>query len=168
MAVQASSPTTPVGVPILVDNTLRHALPAGSRVLTSRGEAAIETLVPGDRVITRDHGMALVHDVIHTRVSPGTPMVMVPANAMGAARPERDIALPPDQPLVLRDWRARTIFGAHEARVAVARLVDGSVIRFTRTKGCEVYSLVLDRPSALYVDGLEIVSGSRSAMEPAP
>ena len=166
MTVKAPSPAAPVGVPVILENSLRHAVPAGSRILTARGEALVETIKVGDRVITRDRGMVVVRDIVRSVAARGAPMVSVPANAMGQGRPERDLTLPPDQPIVLRDWRARTIFGAKEARVAMARLVDGSIIRTVKVKGGAVYSLVLDQPCALYVDGLELVSGALDAIAP--
>ena len=153
-------PTAPLGVPVLPDHSLRHALPAGSRVLCARGEMLVETLEPGERIITRDHGMVRIRDVVRGMIARGAPMVLIPAGAMGRGRPERDMLLPPDQPVALRDWRARTIFGAREARVAAERLVDGAVIRHVPSEGGAVWSLVLDRPSAIYVDGLEVVSGA--------
>lgn len=162
MTLKTPTPV-PLGVPVLADRSLRHALPAGSRILTARGEALIETLEPGMRVITRDHGMSVVRDVIRLEVERGAPMIRIPANAMGQGKPERDVLLPPDQPVVLRDWRAKTIFRAKEARVAAQRLIDGTVIRPDVSDGGTVWCLVLDTPSALYVDGLELVSGARSA-----
>lgn len=164
MTVLTPTPQAPLGVPILANHSLRHALPAGSRVLTARGEAPVELLVPGDRIITRDHGMTVICDVIRMDVVRGAPMIRIPANALGRGKPERDVLLPPDQPVVLRDWRARTIFRAREARVAAQRLIDGSVIRADVSDGGAVWCVVLDRPSAIYVDGLELVSGALDAV----
>lgn len=163
MTVKTSSPA-PLGVPVLADRSLRHALPGGSRVLTAKGEMVIESLVPGDRIITRDHGMVVIRDVIRQEIARGSAMIHIPANAMGRGKPERDVLLPPDQPVVLRDWRARTIFGAKEARVAAQRLIDGAVIRPVPSQGGSVWCIVLDRPSALYIDGLELVSGALDAL----
>lgn len=161
----ASNPAR-VGVPVLAAHTLRHALPAGSRVLTAKGESLVETLEPGRRIITRDSGMTTIRDVIRMDVARGTPMIRIPANAMGHGKPERDILLPPDQPVVLRDWRAKTIFRAKEARVAAQRLIDGSIIRPDASDGGAVWCVVLDRPSAIYVDGLELVSGALDPVQP--
>ncbi|SDZ49623.1 Hint domain-containing protein [Jannaschia faecimaris] len=155
---------SPLGAPVLPDSSLRHAIPAGSRVLMSQGEAPIETLVPGDRIITRDHGMTAIRDLIRLDVEPGTMMIRIPLNALGIGKPDRDVMLLPDQPVVLRNWRARTIFRAKEARVAAQRLIDGSVIRPVPFAGGPVWCIVLDRPSAIYVDGLELVSGAKDAM----
>ncbi|MEM7642327.1 MAG: Hint domain-containing protein [Pseudomonadota bacterium] len=154
----------PLGVPILRDHSLRHALPAGSRVLTARGEALVETLVQGDRVISRDHGMVRIRDVVRGEAPRGAAMVLFPAGSLGRGRPERDVLLPLDQPLVLRDWRARALFSAKEARVAALRLVDKAVIRRVSSPGLATFAIVLDRPSALYVDGLELVSGAMDAL----
>ncbi|WP_179379397.1 Hint domain-containing protein [Jannaschia marina] len=157
-------PPAPLGVPVLADQSLRHALPAGSRILTAKGEVPVESVAAGDRVITRDHGMAVVREAIRVDAPRGAPMVRLPAHALGRGRPERDVLLPRDQPVVLRDWRAKAIFGAKEARVAAQRLVDGAIIRSDVSDGSALWCLVLDTPSALYVDGLELVSGALSAV----
>lgn len=156
-----------MGVPVLADQSLRHALPSGSRVLTARGEVLAETITTEDRVITRDFGLMPVRDVIRTQSSKGAAMTLIPAGSMGQARPERDLLLPPDQPIALRDWRARTIFGAKEARVAIARLEDGRVVRRAPANGAALWSIILDRPCVIYVDGLELVSASLDAMQSA-
>ncbi len=154
----------PVGVPILADPSFRHALPEGCRVICARGEVLVETLGADDRIVTRDRGMVRIRAMVRVLVARGTPMVLIPAGAMGRGRPGRDVLLPPQQPVVLRDWRARTVFGAREARVVAARLIDGKVIRSVPSPGGFVWSVVLDRPSAIYVDGLELVSGATGAV----
>ncbi|MFO6462886.1 Hint domain-containing protein [Jannaschia sp. KMU-145] len=159
-----SNPAPAPGVPVLADRSFRHALPPGSRVLTAAGDCRVETLRPGDRIVTRDRGMVELRNIIRNDVPTGTAMVAIPAGAMGRNRPERDLHLPLDQPVVIRDWRAKTIYNAREARIAATRLVDGAIIRRVRTPAMTTYSLVLDAPSALYVDGIEIVSGARDAI----
>jgi len=162
MAVVSPLPA-PLGVPVLRNHTLRHAIPSGSRVLTGQGETPVEALQVGDRIITRDFGMALLRDVIRGTAPAGTEMVMIPAHSMGQGRPQCDLLVPCDQPIVIRDWRARSLFNAQEARVAAVRLVDDKIIRRVTAPEGSVWSLVLDRPSAIYVDGLEVVTAARNA-----
>ncbi|UWQ16203.1 Hint domain-containing protein [Jannaschia sp. M317] len=154
-----------IGVPIVANHSVRHALPAGSLVLTTRGERLVEGLRPGDEVITRDHGKATVREIVVASTTTRDRMVHITQGCLGNHRPDRDLRLPPDQPVVLRDWRALTLFGAKEARVAVGRLIDGQLIRMGDSAEATVYSIVLDWPAALFVDGLEIVSGSVGAIE---
>ncbi|MEL6587976.1 MAG: Hint domain-containing protein, partial [Pseudomonadota bacterium] len=141
------------GVPILAGETLRHGLFEGSRLLTAKGELGVEKLRPGDRVVTRNFGMAAVRQVICTRMPVGAPQVRIPANALGRNRPEGDAFLLCDQPVVVRDWRAQALFGAREARVAAERLADGKVIHLVPSSGCPVWSLVFEEPAVLYMDG---------------
>ena len=149
------------------DEPHNHALPAGTRILSARGEVPVEALNPGDRIITRDRGMARIR-AVRRQVSPnGTVMVRIPAGALGYGRPERDVTLPGNQAVALRDWRARMIFGAPEARVASDRLVDGQVIRHVKTRECALHSLMLDTPALIYADGLELLSGGVEGLEEA-
>ncbi len=159
MAMTTPNPS-PIGVPVLLGGTLRHALPSDCTVLTARGDVAVETITPGERIITRDHGMVPVRDVVCSQTPEDTRAAQFPAGSLGRNRPQQDLCLPFDQPVVLRGWRAKTLFHAHEARVAAVRLVDGVVIREVAAPRGTVWSIILDRPSAIYVNGMEVVSGA--------
>lgn len=159
MAMTTPNPV-PIGVPVLMGGTLRHALPSGCTVLTARGDVSLETIAPGERIITRDHGMVPVRDVICFQTPEDARAVQFPTGSLGRNRPQQNLCLPFDQPVVLRGWRAKTLFHAHEARVAAVRLVDGAVIREVAAPRSTVWSIILDRPSAIYVNGMEVVSGA--------
>ncbi|WP_052500789.1 Hint domain-containing protein [Jannaschia aquimarina] len=143
---------------------MRHALPQGTRILAADGEIPVEALSPGSRVVTRDRGMVEIRAVHRAPVPAGQEMILVPVGAMGRGRPGCDLLLVPDQPVVLRGWRAQTLFRAREARVAIGRIADGTVIRHVHGPAMLAVSLVLDGPSALYAEGLEVVSASIDAI----
>ncbi|UWQ20828.1 Hint domain-containing protein [Jannaschia sp. W003] len=140
------------------------ALLGGTRILAAAGECSVEALRPGDRVVTRCRGMAVVRAVHRVRLAPGAAVVRIPAGALGRGRPERDVDLLPSQPVVLRDWRARALFGTAEARVAAARLVDGRVIRLAPGDGAAAFAVVLDVGLVLMGEGLELVSAAPDAV----
>ncbi|GIT93056.1 hypothetical protein JANAI62_35140 [Jannaschia pagri] len=147
-----------VGVPILDGATLRHAIPARFTTLTASGAVPLRAIQAGTRLITRDRGMMVVRRVLHGDIRPGAAMVHLPIGVFGDQKPGVPLDLPPDQPVVLRGWRAEQLFGAREARVAVGRLVDGRVARLAPSTGGRVVSLVLDQPVVFYVEGMEVVS----------
>ena len=129
---------------------------AGSIVMTLDGEKRVEDMRSGDRVITRDTGMAILEDVaIHTT---RTRTVRIHAGSLGHTRPERDVTLPAGQAILIRDWRAEAMFGAKRAVVPATQLIDGEFITDAGVIDVTLYTLEFDAPHVLYVDGLELAS----------
>lgn len=133
--------------------TAAMGLAFGSTVLTAQGERSVETLAPGDRIVTRD-GIRRLTAAITDELT-GT-VVRVSASALGHDRPDADVRLAPGQLLLLRDWRAQALYGTPTALVPVSRLVDGEYISTEETGTIQVITLCFDSPCVIYVHGLEI------------
>ena len=131
-------------------------LRAAGLILTAKGEQRAQDLRPGDRVITRDTGMVTLRSL--SRQDIYTPLVRIRAGSLGHTRPERDVLIPASQPILVRDWRARAIFGADQALVAAARLVDGAFVTQAGEATLDLYVLDFAAPHILYLDGLEVAS----------
>lgn len=141
-------------------------LSGDSIILTLDGERRVADLRPGDRVITRDSGMARL--TIITRRTAQTRAIQILAGSLGHTRPIRDVTLPAGQMILVRDWRAQAIFGAPQAMVPVSRLVDGEYVTLHPAREMQLYELHFARAHVLYVDGLELASGSAVAMATDP
>jgi Hint domain len=126
----------------------------GSEVLTLSGIKSVEALSPGDRVVTRG-GTRVLRSVTHRRVE-NPELVRVSASALGHDRPEADIVIAADQPILLRDWRARALAGEDRALVAAGRLADGEYIRHEACSEARLYTLHFDGPAVIYAQGLEL------------
>lgn len=137
-----------------------------SIILTLDGERRVADLRPGDRVITRDSGMALLKGI--TRQTYRTRAIRILAGSLGHTRPLRDVTLPAGQMILVRDWRAQAIFGARQAMVPVARLVDGEYVTLHPERDMQLYALSFERAHILYVDGLELASGPALTVATAP
>ncbi|MHA6323535.1 Hint domain-containing protein [Roseivivax sp. CAU 1753] len=151
---RASGGTAP-----LRHDSIRHmhnALAAGTSVLTLDGTMPVEYLSPGDRVITRDSGMAVLCDVI-IRKGP-VDAVSIRAGTFGHTRPDQDALMPATQEVLIRDWRAKALFGSDRALVPVARLVDGEFVRALGPREMTLVALVFDAPHIVYADGLEVAA----------
>jgi hypothetical protein len=133
---------------------LAEGLLAGAVVLTLRGEVAVAALVPGDRVITRDAGAVTLRgaEARTTRAAP----VRVRAGSLGHKRPEADALLAPGTRLLLRDWRARTLYGQAQALVPAQRLVDGEFVTEELPRALVLHRIDLGGPHVIYADGLEV------------
>ncbi|QFU08239.1 hypothetical protein PARPLA_02836 [Rhodobacteraceae bacterium THAF1] len=129
-------------------------LAAGTRVMTLDGQIAVEFLQPGDRIITRQ-GVRPLRG-IHMVEREGVEAVTIKASALGHDRPEEDITMAADQPLLLRDWRAQALYGADQAIIPAKRLADGEYIAAKTTANLRTFALVFDTPQVIYAEGCEL------------
>lgn len=127
----------------------------GSVVLTLDGQKNVEDLCIGDRIVTRDIGMSRL-----TAITPihSDRAFRVRASVLGHGRPQSDLLVAEGQRILLRDWRAKAMFGYAEALVPVERLVDGHFIAREQATNVTFYALEFDAPHILYVEGVEVSS----------
>lgn len=131
-------------------------LAEGTTVMTLDGEKAVETLKAGDRIITRDSGMAILRDVRSKTVHAAT--IQIKAGSLGHTRPEDDMIVGPDTLVHIRDWRAKALFGADVATVKAKRLIDGEFVSELDAKTMTVFELIFEKQHIVYADGLEVAS----------
>ena len=144
----------------------RSGVAAGTRIMTMDGEIPVEFLEPGDRIITRDSGVVTLRAIGVTEVT-NEPMIRVTADSLGLGRPGEDVLLAPGQCLLLRDWRAKALYGQAQAMVPVARLVDGQYVSHCTVASARVYTLQFDRQHVIYAEGLELASSPAPVTTPA-
>jgi hypothetical protein len=148
--------------PITVENAAQradvalytHGIAAGAILLTLDGEIPVEHLTRGDRIITRDAGMALLSGVTFRRGL--FHAVQIRGGSLGHSRPDRDILVGTNTPIHIRDWRAQALFGAPSVTLPASRLVDGEFVRNIGPHKMGVFELVFEEPHIFYADGLEI------------
>lgn len=127
---------------------------AGTQILTLAGEMPVEYLSPGDRIITRSGARTLRR--ITARTVQNAHVVCVSAGSLGHDRPGRDLVIGADQLVLVRDWRAKALFGAPQALVPVARLADGQYVRAVTLASAQILTLEFDRAETVYADGVEL------------
>ncbi len=126
----------------------------GALVVTPRGIVRIEDLRPGDRLVSRSHGIVpLLRIEQRSLVTRG---IYVFAGSIGHYRSDRDTLLPSGQPVMVRDWRAKALFGKSEAVVPALHLVDGEHVRDLGFMPMTVYRLFSRGPEVIYADGMEL------------
>lgn len=150
---------------------MQHAgMVSGTRIITLAGELPIEHLTPGDRVITRDAGIAELLSVSSQEVD--TPLIRVRAGALSHQCPENDMLAGPATLVLLRDWRASVLYGQASAMVPLSRLRDGYFISSCQPRVTRLFTLHFARPHVIYANGLEIGTGNgsvpaRDSVDPA-
>ncbi len=138
-------------------------LPVGTPILTSQGTMAVEFLSAGDNIITRNGGAQPLVDVHAT--THATRGIKFTAGCFGESGPAEDVILPPDQPMLLRDWRARAFFGQSQAMIRAGQLVDDEFILDIGPRKLVLFRLAFDRPRIIYANGIELGT-SDEAMTP--
>ncbi len=134
-------------------------LAIGTRILTMDGEIPVEFLGEGDRIITRDAGARTLRAVTSVPVASAT-LIRVSSDSLGFGRPGEDVLLAPAQPVLLRDWRAKALFGQAQAMVPISRLIDGQYISKVESVETRVFSLQFDAQHVIYANGLELASAA--------
>lgn len=137
-------------------DTYVSGLCAETTVMTMEGELRACDLVPGDRIITRDVGMAILRDVRRKTITADA--VTIKAGSLGHRKPPSDTMMPAGQKILIRDWRADAVFGEIQALVPAHRLQDGEFIRLLEAQKMDIIELIFDAPFILYAGGLEVQS----------
>jgi hypothetical protein len=135
------------------DLRLITGMAAGTSVMTLDGAIPVEYLNVGDRVLTRDGARTLRG--IAVRVVDGD-AVRVGAATLGHDRPTEDVMLAVGQPVLVRDWRAKALYGAAQALVPVERMADGQMIARVSVHGLRMFTLTFDTVVVVYAGGLEL------------
>lgn len=131
-------------------------LVAGAVIMTLEGEMPIQFLSPGDRVVTRDTGMAVVKAVRPRKMVCDAVAIM--AGSLGHTRPDRDVVVPAGQKILIRDWRAEALYGQKQAMIPASKLVDGEFVTLHQNVEITFYEIEFDREHVIYADGLEVAS----------
>ncbi len=140
---------------ILATQTLpRCGVAFGTQVLTLRGPVAVETVAPGDRLITRNGARTVVAVEIATVAE--AKVVKISEGVLGKDRPEADIFVAPGQPVLIRDWRAKAMTGVDQAVMSAERLADGDYIRMETVSDLQFVTLRFADDQVIYAAGLEL------------
>ena len=142
-----------------------QGFPRGSTILTLDGALPVEFLSPGDRIISRDRGMVILQAVEVVDIDCDTVAIM--AGTLGADRPDCDVILPAHQEVLLRDWRARALYGRDQALAMTGDLADGEFIRHVGRQTLTLIQLHFDAPHILYVDGMELACSPQEPLQNA-
>jgi hypothetical protein len=148
----------------------------GTLILTSEGPVAVEDLLPGMAVETRDKGpqqlmwvgsMMLVPNATAPGVEPAT-LTRVTDGSMGPGRPGRDLVFGPHARILRRNAACMSLFGTEAAFAPASAFTDGvSIIEVHPVSPVRVFHLLLDGQHVISANGVEVESfhpGRRDAI----
>ena len=124
----------------------------GARVSTPRGERAIETLIPGDLVLTRDHGPQPLRWVGASTIA-GTGRAAPIRFARGAFGNARPFLVSPQHRMLYVGGDATLYFASPEVMVPAKHLVNGGSVRQVEQASVSYYHLLFDRHEVIRADG---------------
>ena len=146
-AASGTSISTDAAAPLM-------AVVSGTPVLTLEGEMAVDYLQPGDRILTRDGARRLVQ--IAVSVVRNARVVKIAHGTLGVDSPTEDITVSAAQQILVRDWRARAMFGRPQSMIAASRLTDGEYIRTETLPEARFFTLTFKDDAVIYAGGLEL------------
>ncbi|SEB39096.1 Hint domain-containing protein [Rhodobacter sp. 24-YEA-8] len=152
----------------------------GTRILTPSGQVAVETLRPGDLVITRDNG---AQEVIWTgqRHMSGARLHAMPHlrpiricdgalgdGGFGEGRPDGDLLVSPSHRILMQGRVAQALFNCDEVLVRAHDLVDDHRIRADLAlREVTYHHILLGRHEVVFANGLGADSFHPGEAEPA-
>ena len=126
----------------------------GSLIATPLGERPVETLIPGDRVFTRDNGAQELRWIgcrtlgwSSLMTNPHLKPVVVREGALGPGTPSRDLYVSPNHRLMVADERG------DEVLVPAKELVGTPGVSFVESMGVTYIHLLLDAHEVILSDG---------------
>ncbi|MBO9453205.1 Hint domain-containing protein [Tropicibacter sp. R16_0] len=126
---------------------------AGTRIMTDMGPVPIEELHPGDRIVTRDHGLVPLRWVGGREVPAQGAYAPIRFTA-GSLDNDRDLLVSPQHKMLLTGWKAELYFGEPEVLIAAKYLCDdNSVRRDTSMRTVHYLHLLFDRHEVIYAEG---------------
>ncbi len=141
----------------MVNATSIPCFVAGTLIATPDGERAVETLMPGDLVLTQDDGPQPLRWMGTRTVAANGDFapVRIRAGTFGA---HRDLLVSPLHRVLIRDSLAEILFGEAEVLVAARDLINDRSV--TRQEGGQVeyVHLMFDRHQVVFSEGLETES----------
>lgn len=140
---------------VLVDSV--PCFVAGTRVQTPDGPRAVETLCPGDLVMTRDEGAQPLRWIGERRVEAKGEFapIYIAENTFGR---HGQLFLSPLHRVLIRDSLAELLFGEAEVLVCARDLVNDRSVRRIEGGKVDYVHILFDRHQVVFSEGLETES----------
>lgn len=127
---------------------------AGTSVMTLYGLLSVEYLSPGDRVVTRS-GAVILREILSGRVC--TETYAIRSDVLGLFDSEKEMALPADQKILIRDQLAKQLTGKNYALIPASQLAPLNGVSRRDAMSLQMYSLIFENDEICYADGLELL-----------
>lgn len=126
----------------------------GTLIATAHGPRAVETLVSGDLIVTRDRGLQTLRWIGKRRVPATGPLASIRINAAlipGATAP---LIVSQQHRLLWEGYRAQMLFGESEVLVAAKHLLDHPGVDTVEDEQMTYIHLLFDHHEIIYANGM--------------
>lgn len=133
----------------------------GTLVATEQGPVAVEDLVPGDRLKTRDGNVSAIRwigscTLDGSALVPEDYPLRIKADALGELRPVQDLIVGPRFRILTSHPGCAALFDSAEALAPVAELFDGdTILRLRPPEDFEFFNLMCDEHQIIEANGLD-------------
>lgn len=134
----------------------------GTSILTAHGNRLVETLQPGDQIVTRDRGLQTLRWVGEREIT-GAAMfasngalapIIVPADSLAPGMPSRDLYISPMHKMLLCNIKLPLVVGAEESFAPARHLLEyGKVYQRTGFSPVRYLHLLFDQHEVIYAEG---------------
>ena len=125
----------------------------GSIISTTEAKSPLNTFLQAT-IVTCDSGTVTPLFTSAHRISAET--VTTKAGSVEHTRPDHNAIIPSEQNILVRGWRARSMFVKAQTVVQAEHLIDGEFITDMGAHDLHLMHLTFDRQHVIYADGLEI------------
>jgi hypothetical protein len=136
-----------------VDWDLVVCFARGTLIGTPAGERAVETLGPGDLVLTLDRGPAALRWVA-SRLVPAMGRFAPVVFEQGAIGNRRRLVVSPQHRMLVRGAKVELLFGQEEVLAPARSLVDGDRVWVREGGEVEYFHLLFDRHEIVFAEGV--------------
>ncbi|MEL7026314.1 MAG: Hint domain-containing protein [Pseudomonadota bacterium] len=130
---------------------------AGTRIRTPNGDQPVQSLKPGDLVLTRDNGPQPLR-WIGRKMTPATDRMAPVHIAKGTFGDHGQLTVSPLHRVLMHQPKGELLFGSSEVLVAARDLIDGGAVRQIEGGWVEYVHLMFDEHQILWSEGLETES----------
>ncbi len=124
----------------------------GTRIETPHGPRAIETLRPGDFVLTRDHGPQPVRWIGHSTVA-GRGSLAPIRFARGVVGNDRPLLVSPQHRMLYEGGDATLYFDSPEVMIPAKHLVNGGSVQQIEIETVSYYHILFDTHEVVWANG---------------
>ena len=135
-----------------VQNEVLPCFVSGTRILTPKGEIAVDDLKAGDQVVTMDHGMQQIRWIGScSRAATGT---FAPIRfRKGVIGNTRDLLVSPQHRMLVKGWQAELLFNEPEVLVPAKALLSDYGVTHQSGGMVTYFHILFDKHEIIYAQG---------------
>ncbi|MDH2326901.1 Hint domain-containing protein [Cereibacter sp. SYSU M97828] len=125
----------------------------GAMIATPRGLRAVETLAPGDMVVTRDRGVQAIRWIGRSTVPGAGRLAPILLRAGAVCGLSQDILVSPQHRMLLQGYRAELLFGEREVLVSAKHLAEAGQAVTVEMAQVTYIHMLFDRHEIIHANG---------------